>query len=186
MPRPCEHNFLDYAFSRVVRACLGERAAFEAHDLLRAHASPQSVHLFLFFPLHGGHFLISKILPALPIYALPFLARLDQPLQRREAFSLPISAFILQDASRGGRASFRTIKSRGRREPGEWVGELTSCLTHLRERLFTMKPDKTNLLETNLLSADTPSLESFQVVAPTDFFSFFLLGPYYPGSTSSS
>ena len=28
----------------------------------------------------------------------------------------------------GGRASGR-IKSRGRREPGEWVGELTSCLT---------------------------------------------------------
>ena len=31
----------------------------------------------------------------------------------------------------------------GRREPGEWVGELTSCLTAV--------DDETNLLETNLL-----------------------------------
>ena len=70
----------------------------------------------------------------------------------------------------GGRASGR-IKSRGRREPGEWVGELTSCLTAVY--------DETNLLETNLLvsrhSVCSRVLSNLSR-APTCF-----LLPYYPG-----
>ena len=174
MPRPCEHNFLDYAFSRVVRACLENGLPLKRTICSRMHR--RRACFVLFFPLHGGHFLISKVLPALPIYALPFVARLDQPLQRREAFSLPTSAFILQDASRGGRASGR-IKSRGRREPGEWVGELTSCLTAVY--------DETNLLETNLLVSrhSVCSRVLSNLSRQCDFVLTDFLLPYYPGSS---
>ena len=70
---------------------------------------------------------------------------------------------------RGGGELLSEQSKRWRREPGEWVGELTSCLTAVY--------DETNLLETNLFGQPTLRLleSPFKLVARANVFLTTLL-----------